>query len=199
MSYIYKIHHLPTYDPTLLAFLAGKFSSLRLTALTVSASAFSSTFAIESAFAASQWITRLQRPGFNTFIAVAYSPDTNPELQTIDGGDWVGSGTLLGPTPKAIFDLPKSGGPEAEEDDFESKWQMCAVFNAPEHRGKGIAKMLINEAMDFAAREAGEGRQSRVRIIIHHENLVRQFSSSLAPCYVEMLLIGSANANCEVF
>ncbi len=46
MAYIYKIHHLPTSDPTLFPFLAGKFASLRLSALTVSASAFSSTFEI---------------------------------------------------------------------------------------------------------------------------------------------------------
>ena len=177
MSHIYKIHHLPTSDPTLLAFLAGKFASLRLTALSVSAAAFSSTFAIESTFTASQWISRLQRPEVHTFIAVAYSPNTKPEQQTIDAGDWVGSATLLGPTPKAVYDLPESGGPEVGGDDVESKWQMCAVYNNPEHRGRGIAKLLINGAVEYAAREAGTGRQSRVRIMIHHDNIVGLSSS----------------------
>ncbi|TVY46219.1 hypothetical protein LOCC1_G002529 [Lachnellula occidentalis] len=171
MSYIYKIHHLPTSDPTLLAFLAGKFASLRLTALSVSAAAFSSTFAIESTFTASQWISRLQRPEIHTFIAVAYSPNTKPEQQTIDAGDWIGSATLLGPTPKAVYDIPESGGPEIGGDDVESKWQMCAVYNNPEHRGKGIAKLSINGAIEHSAKEAG-GRQSRVRIMIHHDNIL---------------------------
>jgi GNAT superfamily N-acetyltransferase len=32
-------------------------------------------------------------------------------------------------------------------------------YNNPEHRGKGIAKLLINGAVEYAAREAGwDGR-----------------------------------------
>lgn len=138
----------------------------------MSAEAFSSTFAIESTLKASQWISRLSRPEVNTFIAVAYAPGTSLEKQTIDAGDWVGSATLLGPRTKVEFDLPKSGGPEIGGDEAERKWQMCAVYNNPEHRGKGLAKMLINGAVDFATKEAGVGRRSRVRIIIHHDNLV---------------------------
>jgi GNAT superfamily N-acetyltransferase len=44
VAYIYKIHHLPTSEPSLVPFLAGKFASLGLSALTVSAAA--SDFAI---------------------------------------------------------------------------------------------------------------------------------------------------------
>ena len=171
MSYIYKVHHLPTSDPALLSFLAGKFAALRLSALTVSAAAFSSTFAIESAFTAPQWIARLKRQHVHTFIAVAYAPSTKPEEQTIDAGDWVGSATLLGPSPKHKYYLTESGGPEPGDDDVEGKWQMTAVYNSPEHRGKGIAKMLISGALDFA--EAADIQsQTRVRIMIHPLNVV---------------------------
>jgi hypothetical protein len=69
----------------------------------------------------------LQRPEVHTFIAVAYPPNTKHEQQTIDAGDWVGSAMLLGPTPKTVYDIPESGGPEIGGDDVESKWQMCAV------------------------------------------------------------------------
>lgn len=171
MSYVYKIHHLPASDPVLAPFLAGKFASLRLSALTVSAPAFSSTFEIESVFTASQWISRLRRPLLHTFVAVAYPADTPPELQTIDAGDWIGSATLLGPFTKRAFAIPESGGPEVGEDNVESKWQMTAVYNSPVHRGKGIAKMLVQGAMDFAG-EAGRVRDSRVRIMIHPRNVV---------------------------
>ncbi|KAG0650683.1 hypothetical protein D0Z07_2250 [Hyphodiscus hymeniophilus] len=171
MSYIYKIHHVPTSDPVLLSFLAGKFAALRLSALTISAAAFSSTFAIESAFTATAWIARLKRQHVHTFIAVAYAPSTNPEEQTIDAGDWIGSATLLGPSPKAKYHLTESGGPEPGDDLAESKWQMTAVYNSPEHRGKGIAKMLIKGALEFAG-AAGEGRSTRVRIMIHPDNVV---------------------------
>ncbi|KAF4637731.1 hypothetical protein G7Y89_g337 [Cudoniella acicularis] len=171
MSLIYKIHHLPTSDHLLLAFLAGKFSSLRLTALTVSAAAFSSTFALESKFSSPQWITRLSRQGIHTFIAVAYTPGTLPEQQTIDAGDWIGSATLLGPKPKLDYELKESGEEVPGEDDEEGKWQMTAVFSAPEHRGRGVAKMLVEAAVDFAANE-GDRKACRVRIMIHPDNAV---------------------------
>lgn len=171
MSYVYKIHHLPTSDPALVAFLAGKFASLRLSALTVSAAAFSGNFATESTFTAPQWIARLTRRHVHTFIAVAYAPSTKPEEQTIDAGDWVGSATLLGSSPKAKYHLPESGGPEPGDDGMETKWQMTAVYNSPEHRGKGIAKMLINGAIEFAE-AAGEGKKTRMRIMIHPDNIV---------------------------
>lgn len=171
MSYIYRIHHLPTSDPVLVPFLAGKFASLRLSALTVSALAFSSTFEYESAFAASRWISRLQRPLLHTFVAVAYAAGTPIELQTVDAGDWIGSATLLGPFTRESFEIPDSGGPEVANDGEESKWQMSAVYNSPLHRGNGIAKMLIQEAMEFA-NEAGMRRRSRVRIMIHPQNVL---------------------------
>ncbi|TVY82001.1 hypothetical protein LSUE1_G002896 [Lachnellula suecica] len=172
MSHIYKVHHIPTSNSNLLPFLAGKFASLRLSALSVSRTSFSSTFELESKFTASEWIDRLQRRGVETFVAVAYSPDTMPEHQTVDTGDWVGSVTLLGPTPKSIYDLPNSGGPSIGDDDVEDKWQICRLYNSPEHRRKGIAKMLINGAMEYSAKEAGVGRQSRVRLGIHPDNVL---------------------------
>jgi GNAT superfamily N-acetyltransferase len=48
---------------------------------------------------------------------------------------------------------------------------MTAVFNAPEHRGKGIAKKLIHGALEYAAKES-KGRGSRTRIMIHPRNIV---------------------------
>jgi ribosomal protein S18 acetylase RimI-like enzyme len=78
----------------------------------------------------------------------------------------------LGPFAKENYELRESGGPEIGDDSVESKWHMTAVFNSPNHRGKGVAKMLIQAAVDFAEREAGEGRKSRVRIMIKPTNFV---------------------------
>lgn len=58
-------------------------------------------------------------------------------------------------------------------DEVETRWNMAAVFNSPDHRGKGIAKMLINGAFDFAvAQSRRKERSTRVRIIIHPNNIV---------------------------
>lgn len=107
----------------------------------------------------------------HTFIAIAYSPSIEAEDQTIDAGDWIGSATLFGPYPKADYELLDSGGPDIGPDDVESKWQMTAIYNSLEHRGKGIAKMLIKGALDFAE-AAGEGKKTRVRIMVHPDNTI---------------------------
>jgi ribosomal protein S18 acetylase RimI-like enzyme len=172
MSHVYKIHRLPLSDRSLLPVLAEKFASLRLSALLGSASAFSSTYEIEAGFTVQDWIERLERPLVHNFIAVAYEPGSESKQQTIDGGDWVGSATLLGSYPKSSYILSDSGGPEPGEDDVESKWQMTAVYNSPEHRGKGIAKMLIQSAVEFASKEGGNGQRCRTRIMIHPNNVV---------------------------
>lgn len=86
MAYIFKTHHIPTSEETLLPFLAGKFAALRLSALAASPTAFSSTFEVESAFTAGKWIERLQRISIRYFIAVDYPANTPTELQTIDTG-----------------------------------------------------------------------------------------------------------------
>jgi GNAT superfamily N-acetyltransferase len=113
----------------------------------------------------------LQRYSVHYLIAVAYAPDTRSEQQTIDSGDWVGNATLIGPITKDAYELPESGGPEVGGDDVETRWQMTAVFNTPLHRGKGIAKMLINCALEFAVKESGKDRESRTRIMIHPRNI----------------------------
>lgn len=171
MSFIYKAHHLPTSEPTHLVFLAGKYSALRLSALTDSAAAFSSTFEHESSFTPDEWVTRLREGSRHFFIVVAYAANTGPERQTIDGGAWVGSATLLGPFSKEDYVSPESGGPEVGDDGSESKWQMTAVYTSPSHRRKGLANLLIKAVEEFAAREGGQGKRSRIRIMIHPDNI----------------------------
>ncbi|ESZ90539.1 hypothetical protein SBOR_9076 [Sclerotinia borealis F-4128] len=187
MSFTYSIHRIPTHnssstsstsplpdpDPTLLPFLAGKFSALRLSALLESPIAFSSTFEIESQYSPSTWLTRFLRPKIQYFIAVAHSKSTPIESRTIDSGILVGSVQLYGPNSKAFFELPLSGAPSPLPDDEESKYQMIALYSSPGHRGKGLAKMLIQGAIDSAKKEAVEQRKEkvRIRIFMHPENL----------------------------
>jgi GNAT superfamily N-acetyltransferase len=172
-THAYRIHRLPTSDPTLLAFLAGKFASLRLFALTVSPEAFGSTFAQEALYTSSTWISRLSRPGMNIFLAISYGPDTPESLQTVDRGDFVGAATMFGPVPKSEFELKESGAEEPGEDEVEGKWHMTAVYNAPGHRGKGVGARLIQGGIDFALEVDGESKKrTRVRVFLAPTNFV---------------------------
>lgn len=167
---VYRVHHLSGSDPEI-QFLAGKYAALRLQALTISPGAFGSTFQLESAYPPSLWVSRLKRPNVHTFIAVAYPSSFTEEQQTIYAGDFVGSMVMRGPLPKEKYELLLSEGAEIGSDDEETKWHLTALYNSSEHRRKGIAKMLINSAVDFATQE-GEEKRSRVRLMLHPRNII---------------------------
>lgn len=101
---------------------------MRLAALIAAPAAYGTTFARESIWTSTQWIEYLSRPQTTYFAAVAYSPDTKPRHQTIGTGQWVGIGTLLGPTSKAVFQIAESGGSEVGSDEVEGKWHVTFVF-----------------------------------------------------------------------
>lgn len=96
MSFVYKIHRIPTDDPILSAFMTGKLAALRLQALTLSPAAFGGQFVFEifARMPYTKWIKRLQRPNFHTFVAIAYPEGTAEKEQTVDRGDIVGTATL---------------------------------------------------------------------------------------------------------
>jgi hypothetical protein len=93
---IFKIHYVPTDDPVLSGFLAGKLAALRLQALTVSAEAFGGQLVTEifAHMPYTQWIERLRRPHVHTLVAIAYPDGTSEEDQTVDKGDMVGTAVI---------------------------------------------------------------------------------------------------------
>jgi ribosomal protein S18 acetylase RimI-like enzyme len=194
MLFVYKIHHVPTNDPVLSAFLAGKLAALRLQALTVSPAAFGGEFVLEifSEMPYTLWIERLQRRNVHTFIAVAYPEGTTEEEQTVDRGNIVGTATLsksagvtivlsslenvgwltstqVGPVPKREYKLASLNGLELGEDDKESKWHCTALYCSPEVRGKGVGRMLVNGRIEFARAESMT-EKIRIRVLVHPHN-----------------------------
>lgn len=75
---------------------------------------------------------------------------------------------MLGPTPKDKYEWPLSGGSEIGSDEQETKWHMTGLYNNPNYRRRGLAKMIITAAVDFAIKEGG--KRSRVRLAISPYN-----------------------------
>ncbi|TGO80187.1 hypothetical protein BELL_0012g00050 [Botrytis elliptica] len=167
MTFQYSIHRVPcsptetaSTPPTLLPYLAGKFSALRLSALVESPNSFASTFELESLYSASVWLSRFSRPKCHYFLAVAHASSSPPETHTIDTGLLVGSVQLYGPSPTSFFTLPLGGAPPPGPDAQELKYQMIALYSSSLHRRKGLAKMLIQGAIESARNQAQvEGKE----------------------------------------
>ncbi|KAF7877026.1 uncharacterized protein EAF02_008246 [Botrytis sinoallii] len=179
MTFQYSIHRVPSSPtetastpPTLLPYLAGKFSALRLSALVDSPNSFASTFELESLYSASVWLSRFSRPKFHYFLAV-HASSSPTETHTIDTGLLVGSVQLYGPSPASFFTLPLGGAPPPGPDAQELKYQMIALYSSSLHRRKGLAKMLIQGAVESARNQAQvEGKEKvRIRVFLHPENL----------------------------
>ncbi|KIM72840.1 hypothetical protein PILCRDRAFT_829552 [Piloderma croceum F 1598] len=192
-KYTYETYPFPS--PTLLSspppnfsLLVHKYASVRLEALLTSPSAFGSTHEIENAFTTAEWERRVWREGFVVLVCVAKPVCDSGvvELNTITSnnlghleGDWVGIATLLGPISKASYGLPpESGGPEIGSDEEETRWHMTGLYTSPEHRRKGLAKMIINSAMAYARNRtlhssspSGKQQNVRLRIMIRPDNI----------------------------
>jgi len=167
---IYKTYRLDPAAPNFL-FLAGKYAALSLLALTTNPEAFGVAYSTEASLSSSDFIKRLSRPNVDVFVCVAHAADLPSMHYDIEHGSWVGMVTQIGPTPKEIFWLRESGAPEPLSDELETKWHQTATWVDPLQRGKGIAKQLIEAAVDFATKSmTGAVRQVRVRAFTGPDN-----------------------------
>ncbi|KAJ7268056.1 hypothetical protein C8J57DRAFT_1326486 [Mycena rebaudengoi] len=195
-EYAYTTHALPDprtcpLPPSNFTLLAQKYAAVRLEALLTSPSAFGSTYAIESRFTAEEWEARVWRSDAVVLVCVANPVGLTRDLdeETALLGDWVGIATLRGPLSAQEYELPpEAQSPPAGSDNEETKWQMTAVFASVAHRGRGLAKQLIQAGKEYALRwNTRLGRELnsplkkvRLRVMIHPDNhpAIALYSSS---------------------
>lgn len=134
------------------------------------------------------------------FICVAHPAALPAAQHAIEHGEWIGMVTQLGPTPKAAYWLPDAGAPEPADDATETKWHQTATWIDPAHRGRGVAKLLI-EAGVAHARESLRGtvEQARLRAFTGPNNAVSKslYGSRGFPavgfCTIREAVVGNGN------
>lgn len=172
-TFTYKIYRLDPLSSDL-PFLTGKYSAISLQALLTDPGSFGMAYETEAAFTVSDWTRRLTRPNVHIFICVAHSEASSPSLPiSILHGAWVGMVTQIGPTPRSIYELPHSGAPEPLDDAYETHWHHTGTWIDPAHRGRGVAKQLIETAVAYATESNGvDGvRQARIRLFTGPDNM----------------------------
>ncbi|KAK7001823.1 N-acetyltransferase domain-containing protein [Favolaschia claudopus] len=195
-QYAYSTQALPSprtssSPPPNIESIANHYATLRLEGLQTFPNAFGSSYAIESTFTLAEWVSRFWRDDAVVLVCIAHpvsGSDSNTSTsaaaaQSSLEGEWVGSAILRGPMPAHEYALPpQSGAPPFGSDDTETKWQMTAVYASASHRGRGIGKMLVQAAKDFAKSHSHTSLQPglailprptklRIRAIIHPDNL----------------------------
>jgi len=167
-SSVSKVHYISPDSPNT-PFLAGKFSALRLLALSISPESFGSKFKVVSKRSPANWQSFLTRPNFHTFICSRYEadPDRPNGPYDLEQGQWVAHISIIGPTAKKEYDMypPSEGVDESGSNAEESKWQLTALWTDPTFRGQGIAKKLTLAAVDFATNyHPGSVKRARIRL-----------------------------------
>lgn len=151
---------------------ATKYKELRLQALSVAPSSFSSTYEIESSLRETEWVDRLSANGRETFICAARPTQNNPSYSQIPKQSmWIGQLTLRGPLCPEDFILPEESG-QKNPTDIRDKdlWQMLSLFTLPDHRGRGLGKRLCLEALNYLTSYKDSPREVWVRLMVKPEN-----------------------------
>lgn len=142
-----------------------------MNALRVSPTSFSSTLEIESTFTDEIWARRLTQPGTETFICAASEPASLSAGADLHQANWIGQVTLHGPKSRTEMGPPDlSIG--SDVDGNGEWWQMLSLFILPEHRGKGLAKRLCEEALSYLRRYRWQAAGLHVRLMVKPENHV---------------------------
>ncbi|KIK69903.1 hypothetical protein GYMLUDRAFT_53040 [Collybiopsis luxurians FD-317 M1] len=126
-----------------------KYAALRLLALTTNPECFSSTAERESAFSFEQWRERIDNTDRVTFIAASA---VNVSAVDDDRATWVGIVTLLTPEflKKESENLPADYRKFAMWSD--ASHILVSMWVHPEHRRRGVGKVLIDAAMKWVER-----------------------------------------------
>ncbi|KAF2111139.1 hypothetical protein BDV96DRAFT_500017 [Lophiotrema nucula] len=170
----YTIIRVPNDSPRLPEF-AAKFRETKLAALVAEPNGFAVKYAEESLHPFTIWQERFLAPS-NILICVAspeFEPSTNDE-EALIAGTWVGMATIRGPLPYSTFHLPESGQPVPDDPSLETRWHFNNLYTLQAHRGKGLARKLIDASLVVAQNQTrtlqGEhGMKARVRLFFNPE------------------------------
>jgi len=169
-QYNYSFFHIAK-DSTI-TLLVERYKTLRLQALSIAPTSFSSSYQIESELSNTEWITRLTADGKETFVCAA-TPIQSYQSPELGDTIWVAQLTLRGPQTREEFTLPVDSGQKIpREDEQEELWQMLSLFTLPDHRGQGLGKSLCQEALNYLKSYRDHPRMICVRLMVKPENYI---------------------------
>lgn len=190
----YRIIRVPKASPRMTE-LVTKFRSTRLDALMSDAASFLSKYAVESALVPSVWHRRFSNTQTMILACISISnptADSDPETNLIEN-EWVGFAAVRGPMEYADYYVtPDMGLPIPGTPENETRWHVYDLYTLPQHRGKGLARRLVNECIAIAmecttslntsllpptvqkcevSSQAAELKQARIRLFMDPKNI----------------------------
>lgn len=150
-SITYKIIRI-SRNSTRLSDLVGKIRATRLNALINDPSSFLAQYSVESALPISVWTKRISS---ETTILICVV--TNKESALLDDEsaliecEWAGFAAIRGPMEyEDYYSSPDMGLQMPSNPSEETRWHIYDLYTLPVHRGRNLAKRLINSCIEIA-------------------------------------------------
>lgn len=148
-----------------------KYKKLRLEALSVAPTSFSSSYEIKSSLPDNEWVNPLPENKRETFICAARPTQDNlSDSQIPEQSIWVGQLTLRGLQRLEAFILPEESCQKKPGEEDQGLWQMLTLVTLPNHRGRGLGKRLCQDALNYLASYQASPRELWVRLMAKPEN-----------------------------
>lgn len=170
----YTIYRIPASSPRF-SDLVLKFRDTKLAALEAEPNGFATKHADEVLHPVETWQQRLAAPA-TVLICVANSDESSSVTMedVLLSGEWVGMATIRGSLPYSTFHIPDSGQPVPSDPDLETRWHLCNLYTLQAHRGRGLAKKLVNASIEAArdqtgALDGGDKLKARIRLFCNPE------------------------------
>lgn len=181
--------HVSKSDAESLPHLAQQYQDLRLTALQLSASSFSSTYEIESQHPPAYWQSQILNSEQELFICSAETDSmlsddpVNSTTTTVTQKQpqtetWVAQVILRGPILPDKFRLPPAAGqieipPSAASTEY---WQLKGLYVNPTYRNRAISQRLITYAITWLQKSASirSINNLRIRAMVRPDNVASQ-------------------------
>lgn len=184
VSTTYRVIRVPKSSPRVVD-LVNKFRTSKLLALETDPTSFLSQHAVESKLPLEVWSSRLSR---DATILICVATD---HISTVNGsaasddeaalieGEWVGFAAIRGPMKnEEYYVTPDMNLQMPEDPSTEARWHVYDLYTLPAHRGRGLAKQLVNAcnatAVEYtkalSLRSDNSLKQARIRLFMNPKN-----------------------------
>jgi ribosomal protein S18 acetylase RimI-like enzyme len=170
---IYTVIRIPATSPRIDE-LVTRFREVKLAALKADPTAFLN-YEVESKHPDPVWKDRLDAKFAYLVCVKTTDPDLSPE-DALLSGDWAGySAVRERVSIEEYYAHEDMGQPVPDHPELETRWHIYDLYTMPAHRGRNVAKKLIDGCIALVERaiatDGADSRRARIRLMVNPANV----------------------------
>jgi ribosomal protein S18 acetylase RimI-like enzyme len=175
----YTVIRIPATSPRIDE-LVARFREVKLAALKADPTAFLN-YEVESKHPDPVWKDRLDAKFAYLVCVRTTNPDLSPE-DALLSGDWAGySAVRERVSIEEYYTREDMGQPVPDHPELETRWHIYDLYTLPAHRGRNVAKKLIDgciAVVEKAVAMEADSRRARIRLMVNPATLRQGFTAN---------------------